>query len=212
MPVQYIFLFILIGALGIGLVVLGLMGLHQRRRRGLMARAAHEMGMKFSAGDPFDLTRRYSAFVLSSAGHSQRAENVLYGRYEGWYLRIFDYHLECGHGPRRLTRRYSVIVADTDLIIPSALMWHSDDAEHAPLAARRPVGRVRQWLVISGAWFAPALAEAFADFADQPVGLQTNYGSVMLCSAARFKPAELPAKMNSAVAGLSALRAEGGAL
>lgn len=208
---QYIFLVILIGALGIGVVVLALMGLDQTRRRRLMARVAHEMGMKFSAQDPFDLARRYSNFVLSSAGHSQRAENVLYGRYEGWYLRVFDYHLECGHGPRRLGRRYSIIVADTDLEVPSALMWHTGDAEHAPLAARSPVGRVGQWLVISGARFAPALAEAFADFADQPVDLQTNQGSVMLCSAARFKPMDLPAKMNSAVAGLSALKAENGA-
>lgn len=206
---QYIFLFILTGMLAVGVVALAGLGVGLRRRRRLLARAAHEMGLKFSARDPFDLTRRYSEFVLATAGHSQRAENVLYGRYEGWYLRAFDYHYEAGHGPGRLTRRYSVVVADTDLKLPPALLWHADDAEHAPLAARSPVGRTGSWLVIWGAGFAPTLADAFADAAGEPVDVQTRAGSLMLCSAARLKPRELPGRLNSAVAGLSALRAAG---
>ena len=101
---QYIVLVILIGMLGAGVVVLTWMGFVQRRRRRLLARVADEMEMRFSPDDPFDLTGRYSDFALSSAGHSQRAENVLYGQYEGWYLRVYDYHYEAGHGPRRARR------------------------------------------------------------------------------------------------------------
>jgi hypothetical protein len=206
--VQYVFLFILMGMLAVGVVVLAWLGMAQRRRRRLLARAAHEMGLMFSASDPFDLTRRYSDFVLSTAGHSGRAENVLYGRYEGWYLRAFDYCYEAGHGPGRLTRRCGVIVADTDLELPSALLWHADDAEHAPLAARSPTGRSGRWLVISGRGFAGALAEAFGGFADRPVDLQTRRRSVMVCSAARFRPWELAAALNATVAALAALRAQ----
>ena len=53
---QFAFLIILIGALGAGILVLASMGFRQWRRRKALARAAHEMGMMFSAKDPFDLT------------------------------------------------------------------------------------------------------------------------------------------------------------
>ena len=127
---EYLFLIILIGALGVGLVVLTWMGLAQRHRRRLLARAAYEMGLKFSAADPFDVAARYRGFVLVPAGHSRRAENVLYGRCDGWSVRAFDFSYEAGHGPRRLARRYSVIVADTSLELPPALIWHAADLDH----------------------------------------------------------------------------------
>ena len=203
---QYLFLVILVGALGAGVTVLAWMGVAQRCRRNLLARTAHEMGMKFSPSDPFDLTGRYGDFVVSSAGHSPRAENVIHGRYGGWSVRAYDYRYETGHGPRRVGRRYSILVAETGLDLPAALLWHVDDTEHLPLAAQRHVGQAGNWLLVAGADGAPALAAAFAAFGDRPVNIQVRRGSVMLCSAERFKPRDLRARLDEAVSALAALR------
>ncbi len=186
--------------------MLGRLGWSRRRRAGKCARIANEMGMRFSADDPFDLTGRYWGFVLTCAGHSALAENVIYGRCRGWRLRAFDYSFEAGHGQRRLLRRYSVIVADTDLRLPDVLMWNAADNEHIPLTVRRPVGRLGQWLVLTGMNYADVPARAFADFADEPVNIQINRRSVMLCSADRWKPAEFANAIIRTVEGLGKLR------
>ena len=188
------------------MIVLVWMGWSRRRRLMALARTAHEMGMRFSPDDPFDMTRHYSEFVLASAGHSGRAENVIFGRYEGWILRTFDYYFEVGHGTRRLSRRYSVIATDTDLDLPDLLMWSADDTDHVPLAVGDPVGRAGQWMVISGMKFAPTMAEAFGNYSDKPVDLQINNRSVMICSPVRWKPAELAGELARAVECLQRLR------
>lgn len=203
---QFAFLVILIGTLGVGILVLASMGLRQWRRKRALARVAHEMGMKFSAKDPFDMVRRYPSFVLASAGHSPHAENVIYGRYKGWNLRAFDFRFEAGHGPRRLVRRYGVIVSETPLEAAPTLMWHRLDADHVPLAARNPLGQLGQWLVVSGRDFAATLGRAFAELAAEPVNLQADERSVMLFSARRWNPAGVAARIDQAAAGLDALR------
>ncbi len=208
---QYLFLVILIGALGVGMVVLTWMGLAQRARRRLLARTADEMGLKFSAADLFHLTQRYPGFVLADAGHSPRAENVLYGRYEGWNLRAFDFWFEAGHGPRRVARRYSVLAAEANVDIPPALIWHAGDNEHTPLAARSAAGRVGPWRVVAGAALAPRLAEAFGPLAGEPLNVQTLGRSIILCSPAVWKAKVLPDRIRQAVAALEVLRAGCGA-
>ncbi len=203
---QFAFPLILIAALGVGVVVLAWMGWSRRRRLLALARIAHETGMRFSPDDPFDLTRHYSGFVLPSAGHSGRAENVVFGRYDGWVLRAFDYYFEVGHGTRRMSRRYSIITADTDLDLPDLLMWSSDDTEHVPLAVRRPLGQAGQWMVITGMKFAGTMVEAFSNYSDRPIDLQINNGSVMICSPVRWKPVELTGELARAVECLQRLR------
>ena len=201
-----VFLIIPIAALGAGLVFLGWMGFAQRRRRRRLARAAHQMDLKFSPTDLFEVTHRYGDFVLVPAGHSARAENVIYGRYGGWPLRAFDYYFEAGHGPQRLARRYSVIVADTNLDIPPALLWHAGDDEHVPLAAKGSLGDAGPWRVVAGAPFARRLAEAFASFAGECVHVQTLGQSVVLSLATRSKPLAMAERFDKTVAGLNALR------
>ncbi len=203
---QYLFLIILIGALGVGLVVLASLGLTQRRRRRRLARAAHEMGLKFSPDDPFDLARRYRDFVLTSAGHSRRAANVVHGQYQGWSLRAFDFSFEVGHGPSRRARRYSVLAAGARGELPPALLWHAADNEYPPLAVRRQQGRLGVWRVIHGWAFAPQLAEALADFAEEPLSAQTLGGCVILCSPARWHPRTLAQRIARTVAALESLR------
>ena len=206
---DYLFLIILIGALGAGLVVLTWMGLAQQCRRRLLARAAREMGLKFSSSDPFDVTARYSGCVLVPAGHSRRAENVLYGTCDGWRLKAFDFSYEAGHGPRRLARRYSVIIAETDRDLPDSLLWHAADHDHPPLAARGAVGRQGVWRVVNGADMAPRLAQAFHAFAEEPLNIQTLGRSVILALADQWKPGQLPDRLRRTVAGLEALQSAG---
>ncbi len=204
---QLALLVIMMGTLVLGLLLLARMGWARRRRRRRLARAANEMGMSFSASDPFGLTRRYAAFALSAAGHSPRAENVIHGHRDGCNVRAFDYHFEAGHGPGRLARLYCVIVFDTNFELPGTLMWHLEDAGPAPLEVQGPLARAGQWLVAAGERFAPALAEAFAEFASEPVSLQTHGASVMLCSSARWGPREFTRRIDQAVGALNILLA-----
>ncbi len=204
---QYAFLIILIGALCGGVSALLWIGWKQRRRRKKMARLAHEMGMKFSPKDPFELSRRYWSFALFSAGHSRRAENVMYGRHGGWYFRAFDYCFEAGHGTRRLVRRCSVIVADTDLALPAGLLWHTEDADHLPLPAAGPVARAGPWLLLRGGEPAAELSELFGKFGQQPVNVETARRSVMLWLNGSWQVSEFAARIGQAAAALDALRA-----
>lgn len=143
--IQYAFVAALVGVLLAASVSFAVMGLGKMLRRRRLARDAHESGMKFFPDDPYDVPRRYADFAVVSSGHSPCANNVTAGRLRGRTLRAFDFRCELGHGTRRLTRRYSVVVAETRLAQPSLLMWHTGDAELAPLAARDMQGRVGRW-------------------------------------------------------------------
>ena len=157
------------------------MGLSQRRRTWRLARRAHEMGMRFSADDPFDVPNRYAAFALIGGGHSPRASNVTYGHVEGSSLRAFDFRCELGHGTRRLSRHYGVIVAEVGRPAPEVLMWHRLDAQFAPLAGRIADGAVGPWRVAGDAGLAAALGRACQTLADQPVSVQAAGNSIMFC-------------------------------
>lgn len=202
-----IFLIILLGSLAAGIGALAYLGLSQRRRRLRLAQVAHHLGMRFSASDPFQISHRYGGFVLSSAGHSPLADNVIYGRYEGWNLRAFDYRFEAGHGTQRMVRRYSVIVADTDLVLPRTLLWHAQDDELLPLAVGRACEPAGPWAVVEGGPDAPAVAKAFAEFAAEPVNLQTDGSTVIVYSARRRKASEIAPLLGQVARGLSRLEA-----
>lgn len=203
---QSIFLIILLGALCVGLGVLAWLGWTHRRRRRKLARFAHETDLRFASAGAVDLVGRYGDFVAVTAGHSPRAENVLSGHQAGWHFRLFDYHFESGHGPGRVLRRYSVMLADTDADLPDALLWHSGDLEQAPLAARYPCRRVGPWLVIDGAEWAEALADAVRPLGDAPVSVQTRRRSVMFCRTRPLRPAEAAGWIAAAAAALEQVR------
>jgi hypothetical protein len=139
--IQYAFVAVLVAA-SVSFAVMGL-GKVLRRRR--LARDAHQRGLRFFPDDPYDVPRRYADFAVISSGHSPCANNVTAGGIAGRTVRAFDFCCELGHGTRRLTRRYSVAVAETHLSQPSLLMWHAGDGELAPLAARDVQGQVGQW-------------------------------------------------------------------
>ena len=133
---QTLFMLVLVGVLAASVISVGIMALMQIARTRRLAGEADAIGMRFAPEDPFDAPRRYADFALVNNGHSPRASNVMYGRLGGRAVRAFDFRYEIGHGTRRVTRHYDVVVIETDSELPASLMWHQDDREFAPLAVR----------------------------------------------------------------------------
>lgn len=188
---QFIFPLILIGALGLGVIILTWLGLSQRRRGRNLARLAYQIDMRFSASDPFNLVKRYSAFVLFQAGHSLRTRNVIYGRFKGWHLKVFDYQFEVGHGTHRSTRRYSVLSADTDFQMPNVLLWNVEDNEYVPAVLRKPDGQIDGWYILGEVDLAESLAATLGTLAKDGINAETAGGTVMIYSREPGKPSQL---------------------
>ena len=175
------FILLMIGVLVAAVISFAIMGLLQRRRTRRLARKAHEMGMRFSPDDPFNVPRRYAGFAMIGCGHSPRASNVTYGRLDGQPIRAFDFRYEVGHGTRRLTRHYSVIVCEADSPMRPLLMWHEQDAECAPLALHGSDRRVACWRYAGSQAGASALAAVFGPLAEEGLSLQISGTAVMFC-------------------------------
>ncbi len=152
----------------IAFAVGGAMGV---RRRNRLARAAHEAGLLFSADDPFDVPRRYADFALVGAGHGGRATNVTYGRLGGLPIRAFDFRYEIGHGTRRHTRHYAVVVVEADAPLPTFSLWSSRQADLAPLAVRQAEGSLNGW-DYRGQGAGRALANLSQDLARAATGIE----------------------------------------
>jgi hypothetical protein len=205
--VQLAFLAILVAALAVGLAALAWLGVSQRLRQGRLAMAADQLGLRFSATDPFEISRRYGGFVLAGAGHSPRAENVIYGRYGRRQMRAFDFLFELGHGGRRVTRRYSVVLAEIDHPAGSALLWHEQDCDHPPLAVQAAQGRLGPYLVVHGQELAPLLVEAFGAPGNQPMSIQLEAGTLLTLAPVRWRAADLPARLEALAAAIEHLHA-----
>ena len=180
--VQDLFVILLIGALGVSVVSLVMMGRRQQRRARAMSRCASELGMKFSAEDPFDVPMLYGRFVLMSGGHSPRAENVTYGRMDGRPVRAFDFRYEVGHGTQRSTRHYNAVVVECDMPLPALLMWHENDVVAAPLDVQRDHWRLKRWLCQGDRRLAGALRPVVGELPGDGGG-QVDGTSVMLWTA-----------------------------
>ncbi len=180
--VRYSFMAVLVGLLIAASISFAGMGLGTMLRRRRLAGDAHGSGMKFFPDDPYDVPRRYADFAVISSGHSPCANNVTAGGLGGRVLRAFDFRCELGHGTRRLTRRYSVVVAETLEAQSSLLMWHAGDADLAPLAARNMQGRVGQ-LNYRGCREMAQAAERACQRLDQAMPSIEVRGSVVLIAA-----------------------------
>lgn len=176
---QPAFVMALIAVLIAAVVSFVVMGLVQRRRARVLSRSAHKMGLRFSGDDPFDVPRRYADFVLISCGHSAQAHNVTYGRLAGLPLRAFDFRFEVGHGTRRMTRKYGVIVIETGKESPPALMWNTRDSQCVPLEALRCQARVGCWVCRGEEALVRELGSAADPLAEDALSMQTR-GSVLM--------------------------------
>ena len=197
------------GVLAFAMAFFAVMGLVQARRTRELASAAYDMGLRFSPDDLFDVPRRYGDMALMSCGHSPRANNVAHGRLAGMPVQAFDFRYEAGHGPRRMTRHYSVIVAEAQRELPRALIWHVEDEEFGPLAVRRPDMRVGCWHCVGDAAFARKLAEACRPLADLGVSAETLGPRILLCSRVERGGLSRALPMAAAIGVLQAVKADG---
>jgi hypothetical protein len=163
----------------------GALGMLHSRRAGALRRDAHEMGLRFSSEDPFDLPGRYAEFALVDNGHSPVASNVSYGRMDGLAVRAFDFRYEIGHGTRRQTCHYDVVVFETDTKLPGTLMWHREDIAFAPLPARQIRGLIGQWTYCGDGQMAARLSAAWGSDVCQGVSMQSRSNAIMMCRPAR---------------------------
>lgn len=170
---------LLIGTLVASAASFVVMGVLQHLRASALARKAHEMGMRFSPEDPFDLPCALAEFALVSSGHSPRVDNVIYGRLDGRVVRAFDFRYEVGHGIQRLTRHYSVIAVESPQEVDSMLMWHEDDLQAAPVSLQLANRRLGQWLYEGSRPVAMALGEVCAGLG-RPVSMETRGKAAML--------------------------------
>jgi len=175
------FIVLLIGILLAAVVWFAALGVLQHRRTRMLARKAHELDLRFSDQDPFDVPRRYADFAIVGCGHSPRAHNVTYGRLDGLVVRAFDFRYEIGHGTRRAARHYNVVVMEADAALPSILMWNDADVEYAPIALRQGQGRVACWRVLGAESLAAQLGYACNAQADYGISMQTIDRALMLC-------------------------------
>jgi hypothetical protein len=184
--VQTILLMALMGAAGAAAAGLAVLGLLQRLRRRAMERRAHEAGLHFSAEDTFDVPRRCAAFALCAAGHSPQASNVTYGRVRGLPVRAFDFRYEAGHGTRRSTRYYGVVLVEAGTrpapaLRGDVLMWNGRDAARAPAAAQRPDGTLRGWSWRGDARQARWMADRCEALAASGLSVEVRREGVLFC-------------------------------
>jgi len=153
------------------------------------------MNMRFSGDDPFDIPNRYSNFAIITSGHSPCASNFIYGQIDGWPIRAFDFRFELGHGTRRQTSYYHIIVLETDLQLPELIMWNDNDPQTSPLSISLATGRFGCWSVRGDDKLAQALQGAFAEIGDTGLGIEILGKNVMLCVPAANKRVHLETKI-----------------
>jgi len=179
--VQLVFTILLIGVLGAAVVSIAVLGIRQHLRASALARRAHELSLHFAPEDSFDVPRRYAGYAMLGGGHSPRADNATYGRMRGLPVRAFDFRYEVGHGTRRLTRSYSVIVVETEAVLSPLLMWNDRDADNAPIGSRLGDGQCLGWTYRGSAEAAEKVAECCGHIAGSGLSVQFRAGAMMFC-------------------------------
>lgn len=174
---------LLLGVLLAAVVSFAVVAVLRQRRTRSLSEEAYRLGLRFSRSDPFNAPLRFRAMALMRAGHSGRAHNVTYGHYRGLPMRTFDFRYEVGHGPRRLTRRFAVVVLESADPLPDALLWNHQHGEAAPFDVRLPDGQVGPWTYLGNADACHRLAAALAPLAERPAGLQAAENVLMVFEA-----------------------------
>lgn len=131
------------------------------------------MGLRFSPDDPFDVPHRYRQFPVICSGHSPLAENVSYGRVDGWPVRAMQFHNEIGHGTRRQTKNYSIIVFEVDSPLPSAALWNNRDLSDAPLEVRNASQHLEYWTYSGDEEFCRQISRLAEDLGKDGFNIQT---------------------------------------
>jgi hypothetical protein len=119
-------------------------------------------------------------------------------------VRAFDFHYEMGHGTRRATRHYSVVVAELGGGLPDALLWHvADDAPPPGVAdARDSIGR---WVWRGDEALAADLGRACRGLAGRPVSVQAHGGRLMFALPVRKARRDYALRLSDAGDALAAI-------
>ena len=173
-------LVILLLAILAGGAVMAVRAWRGRCRRTELARLAGDLGFRYSREDPFDIPGRYASFALLASGHSPAAVNVISGHLEGLSVRAFDFQYEAGHGTRRMTRRYGVVLLETDLPQPRLLMWHNGD--FAPVPARLATRTQGPWSLLGDVALTDAFLSACASWFPHGGCVEINGPAVLLAA------------------------------
>ena len=157
------------------------MGTSRSKRSRWLSRKASEVGLRFSPEDIFNAPRRYSQFAPVRAGHSAQANNLLYGHKDGVSLRAFDFRYEIGHGTKRLTKNYHLIVVETGVEIPSVILWNDLDIAGAPLDVHGTEEHVDGWICLGFRPLADILSRRCLALAQDGLSMQTCGSLLMFC-------------------------------
>jgi len=169
--------------------------LRQYRRRMRLGQLASQHGLRFSVDDPFDVPRRYADFALIASGHSPAASNFIFGHIEGLPVREFDFQYEVGHGTRRLTRRYGVILLEMPSDPGSLLMWHEDDSP--PVSAGQACQQFGPWSFCGARTLAEAVAATGQDLFDKGGCVEVRRSVMLLAVPAPLGPRKCPTQLAS---------------
>ncbi len=161
------------------------MGLRRSAHTKSLARHAHKWGIRFSSEDPFDIPVRFGEFALISCGHSPRACNVMHGRLREWPVRAFTFHYEAGHGTKRTTRHYGVVVVELSTKFPDVLMWNTTIDDQAPLEVRNSDGHVLCWSFVGSKKVADAVSDSALAMGEKGLGIQIR-GDILMLSMPDF--------------------------
>ena len=146
-----------------------------------IARYADKAGLSFSREDGFEIPLKFGFFVFFSCGHSPRVSNIVYGRMNGSSIYAHDFCYEVGHGTRRLTRYYRVVIIDVPEVSSDLLMWNDIDAAAAPMSIRQISGRYGNWSYAGRRELAECLWHEFSEIADCGVSFEITGGHLLLC-------------------------------
>lgn len=172
---------LLVAILLVAFAMFVIKGYLRNRRNRRFARRIVAKGLRFSIDDPFDIYHRYQKFAVINGGHSPIAEQVASGRLDDWSVRAFNFHCEVGHGTRRETRYYSIVVFETPQPLPEFCLWSQMNAEMAPLEFRTSAGKLDGWRYSGDERIAKSLAEAMSGENMHNGLVQLNGNAVMFC-------------------------------
>jgi len=171
----------------VAIIVFLVMALRQVRRSRLLARLAHTEKMRFASEDPFNTPATCGELEIMQSGHNPRACNVIHGYRNGVDLRGFDYCYEIGHGPRRMTKSFYVVLVHLTFSFDEAVMlWNSADSGKVPDMLPGP-GRVGQWYYRGPQRSAESLAKLYEPVAKGPARVEARGDWLMLALRSRLR-------------------------
>jgi len=178
-----------------GVAAMVVTSLRQHGRRMRLGQLASQHGLRFSVDDPFDVPRRYADFALVASGHSTAASNVIFGHVEGMPVREFDFQYEVGHGTRRLTRRYGVILLEMPSDPGSLLMWHEEDSP--PVSAGQARQQFGPWIFCGPRTLVEAVAGIGQDLFAKGGCVEVRRSVMLIAVPAPIGPRQCPAQLAS---------------